>query len=596
MTTAVLPWLAIAPLFAPAVEVDRAVLDAESHRVAVVEKAKASVVAIFSADGGGGGSGVIVTRDGYVVTNFHVAQPCGAAMKCGLPDGRLYNAVIVGLDPTGDVGLIRILGREDFPAAPLGDSDLSRAGDWVFVMGNPFLLADDFQPTVTYGILSGVHRYQYPAGTLLEYTDCLQTDAAINPGNSGGPLFDDEGRVIGIVGRGSFEKRGRVSVDVGYAISINQVKNFMGHLRSGRIVDHATLGARVAFDEDQRVVVTDILEGCDAYRRGLRYGAEILRFGGRTIDSPNAFKNVLGIFPKGWQVPLSFRHSGQRHDVVVRLQGVHSEEELIEKASGEGLKPPGPKPKPTPRTPGDRPGEKRPGDKPPDMPGPNPDSEPRKSAGRATPMPAVVKKSYEARRGYANYFFNRENRERVWKAWTARTNPAGLEGTWRITAQLANQNPLWLELGPSSAELRTGNGQWKWSGQTEGEEVTSPPGSGGLLLALHLWRRLVVLGPEGFGEVYYEGTVPRRGHDALLESLVGLHAGVECRFLFDPRQGHLVHLEMSPDEEVDPCEIEFVDPCEVEGRWLPGRMRVRRGDEVFAELKLEKFQFAEASK
>ena len=68
-------------------------------------------------------------------------------------------------------------------------------------MGNPFLLATDFQPTVTYGIVSGVHRYQFPAGTLLEYTDCLQTDASINPGNSGGPLFDAQGRLIGINGR-----------------------------------------------------------------------------------------------------------------------------------------------------------------------------------------------------------------------------------------------------------------------------------------------------------------------------------------------------------------------------------------------------------
>ena len=75
-------------------------------------------------------------------------------------------------------------------------------------MGNPFLLATDFQPTATYGIVSATHRYQPPAATLLEYTDCIQTDASINPGNSGGPLFDMEGRLVGINGRCSFEKRG----------------------------------------------------------------------------------------------------------------------------------------------------------------------------------------------------------------------------------------------------------------------------------------------------------------------------------------------------------------------------------------------------
>src|SRR5262249_42430015 len=157
--------------------------------------------------------------------------------------------------------------RDDFPAAEMADSDKVQVGDWCFVIGNPFLLATNFQPTVSYGVISGVHRYQYPAGTILEYADCLQADAAINPGNSSGPMFDAVGRLIGINGRGSFEKRGRVNVGVGYAISINQIRNFLGHLKSGRIVDHATLGAIVRSDQDRRVVVDDILDESDAYRR-----------------------------------------------------------------------------------------------------------------------------------------------------------------------------------------------------------------------------------------------------------------------------------------------------------------------------------------
>src|SRR5689334_17074419 len=105
-------------------------------------------------------------------------------------------------------------------------------------------------------------------------------------------MFDAQGRLIGINGRGSFEKRGRVNVGVGYAISINQIKNFLGHLKSGRLVDHATLGASVRSDVDRRVVVDDILEQSDAYRRGLRYGDEVVRFGGRDVNTVNAFKNV----------------------------------------------------------------------------------------------------------------------------------------------------------------------------------------------------------------------------------------------------------------------------------------------------------------
>ena len=269
----------------------------------------------------------------------------------------------MGLDPVGDVGLIKLFGRDDFPAAELADSDEVQVGDWCFTMGNPFLLATDFHPTVAYGVVSGVHRYQYPSGTLLEYADCLQVDAAINPGNSGGPLFDAQGRLIGINGRGSFEKRGRVNVGVGYAISINQIKNFLGHLKSGRIVDHATLGARVSTSDDGRVLVSDILEHSDAYRRGLRYDDEIVSFAGRPIHSVNALKNLLGIFPKGWRVAMTFRRDDKNVDTYVRLMGVHTEAELLAKMDAEKeLQPP----QPNRRQPHDqRPGEQpNPGEQP----------------------------------------------------------------------------------------------------------------------------------------------------------------------------------------------------------------------------------------
>src|SRR5262245_54715565 len=251
---------------AATLKVDEAVAQAEAERIAAVDKAVPSVLAIFAPGGQGGGSGVVISPDGYSLTNFHVAKPCGNFMKCGMADGKMYDAVIVGLDPVGDVAMIKLCGREDFPVAEMADSDEVQVGDWCFAMGNPFLLATDFHPTVSYGVVSGVHRYQYPAGTLLEYADCLQVDAAINPGNSGGPLFDSKGRLIGINGRGSFEKRGRVNVGVGYSISINQIQNFLGHLKAGRIVDHATLGARVSTSDDGRVLVSDILETSDAYR------------------------------------------------------------------------------------------------------------------------------------------------------------------------------------------------------------------------------------------------------------------------------------------------------------------------------------------
>src|SRR5919201_5288710 len=274
---------------ADAGKVDPRLLEAEQKRVAVIEKVKPSVVAIFSASGGGGGSGVLISDDGYALTNFHVVAGTGTTMKCGLPDGVLYDGVLVGLDKVGDVALIKLLPRKEgakFPYAKLGDSDKVRAGDWSLALGNPFLLATDFTPTVTFGLVSGVHRYQYPSGTLLEYTDCIQIDTSINPGNSGGPLFNLDGELIGINGRGSFEKRGRVNSGVGYAISSNQIKNFLGHLYAGIDTEHAPLGAAVSSDADEgeeraegagtRLVVRSIIENSDVHRRGLNPDDELV--------------------------------------------------------------------------------------------------------------------------------------------------------------------------------------------------------------------------------------------------------------------------------------------------------------------------------
>src|SRR5262245_1695436 len=196
--------LAIAPAAVVLAALAHADLDpklkqAEEQRVAAIEKVKPAVIAIFSPGGQGGGSGVLVSDDGYALTNFHVTEGAGPVMQCGLPDGVLYDAVLVGQDKVGDVALIKVLPKKEgqkFPFAPLGDSDKLKAGDWSLAMGNPFLLATDFTPTVTYGLVSGVHRYQYPAGTLLEYTDCIQIETSINPGNSGGPLFNMNGELV----------------------------------------------------------------------------------------------------------------------------------------------------------------------------------------------------------------------------------------------------------------------------------------------------------------------------------------------------------------------------------------------------------------
>jgi serine protease Do len=577
---------------------DPAVLESEARRIATIDRIKDAVLAIFDAEGKGGGSGVVISPDGFALSNFHVVMPCGNAMKCGMADGRVYDAVVVGLDPTGDVALIKLFGRDKFPAAAMGDSDSLHVGDEVFALGNPFLLATDFQPTVTHGIVSGVRRYQDPSGTILEYTDCIQTDASINPGNSGGPLFDAEGRLVGINGRGSFEKRGRVNVGAAYAVSINQIKNFMGQLKSGRIADHASLGATVAGGEAGRVSVTDILETADAFRRGLRYDDEIVRFAGRPITTPNGLKNVLGILPAGWRVALSYRREGRRTDILVRLPRLHGKEELEQLARGKSPETPMPLPQPPDQDPKDK--KKKPAGKPPSprpplpLPAPGP-----KMGGRMkkpAPMPEAVKRHFEERRGFANYYFNRGEQERLWRAWNGRCNLEGQSGAWILSGTLSDGNRFQLTLDNREITMKLPAQTERW---TAGENLAAdlaPQGSGGLFAAMHLWRRLAVEGFGRFGDVDYFGTAPLPGRQGLADVLVGSCKGVEGRFYFDPEHGHLLAMEMFADENADPCEIAFTQYRGFAGRQLPGRLEIRYGDQPVSTLTVEEYRFEKAEK
>ncbi len=561
-------------------EAAAAVLKAQAQRVEVIRKARAATICIFGRGGRGGGSGVVISPDGFALSNFHVTSGAGAAMKVGMADGRLYDAVIVGIDPVGDVALIKLLGRDDFPYAEMADSDRVRVMDPCFASGNPFLLANDFTPTVTLGIVSGTHRYQEPAGTLLEYADCIQTDAAINPGNSGGPLFDLEGKVIGINGRGSFEKRGRVNVGVGYAISANQIKLFLGHLKSGGIIDHATLGAQAFSDDKGRVIIQNILDESDAYRRGVRYGDELVRFGGRNVRTANAFKNVLGIFPRDFRVPMSIVRDGKTYDLNVRLAGVHAKGALADKIKEKSKpKTPGKRPGPKPGDP--KPGDPKPGD--PKLPIPIPIEPKLPTLPSDDEMPPSVAKFYEARDGYVNYYFNREAQKRVWKGLSSHGDFSGFKGVWTIAAQGPGDLPATFELSDAQMSAALPGGKVSipvdpTDPKLSDSESLKPVGSGGMMVALHLWRRMLVTGLERFGSVTYLGTMPVRGHAELMDCLVGVHGGVEARFLCHPVTGQLIALEMFPDDQVDPCELYFSDYANTDGRQLPRTIQIVCGD------------------
>lgn len=578
-----------------AIDPPPAVIQAEQARIATIDRAMKTAVCVFAKEGSGGGSGVVISPEGYALTNFHVVQPAGTYMKCSMADDKLYDAVVVGIDPVGDVALIKLLGRNDFPAAPLTDSDLVRAGDWCFAVGNPFLLATDFQPTVTYGMVSGVHRYQYPSGTLIEYADCIQTDASINPGNSGGPLFNTKGEVIGINGRISFEKRVRVNVGVGYAISINQIKHFLGCLHSGRIVDHATWGVTVSNSEG-KVLVGNILETSDAWRRGLRYDDEIVAFGGRRIETANAFKNVLGVFPKGWRVPVTYRRDGKEFETFVRLTGVHGEEELIalvQKAPRQ-LPQPGPKGK-DPENPG------KPGDKPDEKPMPRPPMPlpvpmPKLPGQEGPKIPEEAAQLIKARPGYANYYFNELNRDRVWSAFTAKGDFATVAGEWLLEGEVAGGGKVQIKLGDSASSGTFPQGEVTVEAGKDLDQQLGPAGSGGLLAALHLWRQMLVSGPQKFGGAAYYGTAPFPGIEGEADVLTAVQNVAEANFVFENNSGRLALVEMFADSELDPCEIRFADYRDLEGRMFPYKLEVRNGDSVYAAIELKNVKLASAKK
>lgn len=548
--------------------VDPAVLAAQKQRIDVIKAVSPSVVAIFGGTGQGGGSGVLVTPDGYALTNFHVVSGAGNFMKCGLNDGKLYDAIIVSIDPTGDVAMIKLLGRNDFPIAKLGNSDTVKVGDWAYAMGNPFLLATDFQPTITYGIVSGVHRYQYPAGTFLEYTDCIQVDSSINPGNSGGPLFNDRGELIGINGRGSFEKRGRVNSGAGYAISINQIKHFWDHLKSGRIVDHAALGATVSTGADSAIDVSEILEESDAYRKGLQLGDEIVSFAGRPMRSVNQFKNILGIYPAGWTLPLVYRRDEKKTKIYVRLQNLHRASELQEQAGQKKVIPdkaPQPKDKKIPHI-------------------PNPHAKPA-----ATPPPEKYKHLYVPKTGFANYYFNQQQQDRLLQALKDTSDFSDRKGTWTLTGKQIDGGDFTLTLADKGVGFEIGNEVFLQSLES-GILVDEPPGTGGLLAALHHFRLLLSGQTKRFTDFYYLGSEPLDGKSEIVDVMVATQTGAISRWYFNKSDHSLRGFDFYLTDNSEVCAIRFEQFQTLNRQNFPGEIDILYGSRPVMKLNIERLK------
>src|SRR5262245_50447693 len=239
------------------------------------------------------GSGVIVDADGIVLTNSHVIRDA-EEVKVNLPDGRHFDAKLLGDSPVYDLAVLKVTG-DKLPVAPLGDSDSLVVGEWAIAIGNPFgFLLDDPQPTVTAGVVSATRRdIKAEATSSGMYKNMIQTDAAINPGNSGGALVDADGEVIGI-NTFIFTNSGG-SIGLGFAIPINLAKRVLGEIkRYGRVrvawpgmtVQPVTelLARRLGWDSADGLVVSAVDRNGPAERAGLKPLDRIRKVNGRVTN------------------------------------------------------------------------------------------------------------------------------------------------------------------------------------------------------------------------------------------------------------------------------------------------------------------------
>ncbi len=265
------------------------------------------------------GSGVIVSRDGYILTNNHVVKDA-QNIVVQLDNKKKYPATVVGTDPQTDIAVIKIEG-ENLPMANLGNSDSVRVGDWVIAVGNPFELLH----TVTTGIISAKGR----SGVgLADYEDFLQTDASINPGNSGGALADLDGNVIGINTAISSPSGGNVGI--GFAIPINLAKHAMSQLIEHGKVTRGLLGL-VPQDIDETlakalklkstsgVLVGDVSKDGPAEKAGIKQGDVLISMDGKLIQSAAQLRQDVAAIAPGTSTHFELLRDGTRKGVTAKI-------------------------------------------------------------------------------------------------------------------------------------------------------------------------------------------------------------------------------------------------------------------------------------
>lgn len=268
------------------------------------------------------GSGFIIDKDGYILTNNHVVEKA-SSIKVKFSDGKEYQAKVVGRDAKTDLALIRVGTKQSLPVASIGDSDKLEVGDWVVAVGNPYGL----DHTVTAGIVSAKGRIigQGP------YDDYIQTDASINPGNSGGPLFNLRGEVVGI--NTAIVSGGQ---GIGFAIPMNMAKALLPQLKSkgkvvrgwlGVVIQKVTpeLARKFELKGLEGALVSDIVKDSPAAKADIRRGDVIVSFDEKPIKDMEQLPRIVSATVTGRKVRVGLIREGKRMDVDVTIAEAEEE-------------------------------------------------------------------------------------------------------------------------------------------------------------------------------------------------------------------------------------------------------------------------------
>ena len=283
-----------------------------------------------------GGSGVIISADGYIVTNNHVVEDA-TKLKVKLNDGRLFDAELVGTDPTTDIALIKI-DSEDLPTLPFGNSDDLRLGEWVLAIGSPF----DLQSTITAGIVSAKARDLGVIPNEARIESFIQTDAAVNPGNSGGALVNTRGELVGI----NTVIKSSTGSYVGYSFAVPEtiVRKVVVDLKEYGVVQRAMLGVSYrpidqTFIEQMGeetgiktpggLYVASVEEGSAASEAGIRKGDIIVAIDGAKTDDSSTMMEKMAQHRPNDKVKITLMRDGNKKEVVAVLKNKVGKNEMM---------------------------------------------------------------------------------------------------------------------------------------------------------------------------------------------------------------------------------------------------------------------------